>query len=389
MSLDRANEGDRRGGPGNDSGIASGREELWRSLADSLRAVQRQGLEGLTDKQLKDLGRLYRAAATHLSLLQAFGASTRQRDDLNRLVTSAHGVIYGRPRKGAGLRVFWTSLLAFPQSVRKLWRYHTTAALLLGCGLIYGFVGSARDMDWSLEFAMDDRTPFATREELLDTLLNGRPGQKTVEKSHRPRIELDSADKSFFAAVLWRHNTTIAVKSFFAGFLLGIPTVLILLQNGALLGVFSFTFHQHGLAYEWWAWILPHGITELLGVVLLSGAGLFIAQRILAPGELRRVASLHQAMVDALRHLFFAFPMLLVAALIESFVRQSSLSDTGRYFFAAASAALWAAYLGFGRVPTAVIARLEASRTLAERAIPLPSEEQILAAFATRRGPRG
>ena len=368
-----------------DSGLASSREALWKRLEDLLAMTQSRGIASLGDEHLKDLGKLYRAAATHLSLLQTFGASSRQREELNRLVARAHSVIYGRPARSAGFRTVWNHWLAFPQSVRRLGRYHVISAVLLGCGLVYGFVGSGRDTDWALELSMDERTPFATREELLQSLLHGRPGQQPVEGDEKISVEIDSAYKALFAAFLWKHNTTLAVQSFFSGFLLGIPTVILLIQNGAILGVFSFTFHHHGLAYEWWAWILPHGVTELLAIVLLSGGGLFIAHRIIAPGERTRVEALSEARGDALRHLLFAFPMLLLAAIIESFVRQSGLSDAGRYVFAAVSAALWVAYLGFGRVPALTVERFEAARTLAERAIPLPSEEQIFAAISSRR----
>jgi uncharacterized membrane protein SpoIIM required for sporulation len=383
-----------RGGE-HDSGAATNREEIWKRLESLLARASAIGLQRLSDAEVNDLGRHYRAAATHLALLQAFGASVRQRDALNRLVSRAHGLIYGRPRKGLGWRVFFLSFLAFPETVRRTARYHLLAAALLGIGMVYGYAGSRQDPEWALEFIpeQDERTPFATREELRESLLTGRPRAEAPDRGFdepgagegkRP-LEFSPSVKSAFAAFLWRHNTTIALQSFFSGFLAGAPTVVIVLMNGAMLGVYSQTFHSHDLAFEWWAWVLPHGITEILAIVLLSGGGLFLGHTILAPGECTRVAALASVRGDAIRLLLFAFPMLLLAAVIESFVRQSGLSDPARYAFAATTALFWALFLGLGRIPGRTLSRIEGAMTLAERAIPLPDHEEIIDLLRRRR----
>jgi len=93
-------------------------------------------------------------------------------------------------------------------------------------------------------------------------------------------------------------------------------------MNGAFLGVYTHTFHSSGLAWEWWAWLLPTVSTELLAIVLLSGGGLFIGHQIVSPGRKSRADALREARGHIIRLLLFAFPMLLLAALIEAFVRQ-------------------------------------------------------------------
>lgn len=359
-----------------DSGSVGRREEQWRRLGELVEAVQGRGLPELSDREVDELGRLYRAAASHLALLQTFGASVRQRDRLNRLVTQAHAVVYGQPPEGGNRRVLLWSLFAFPETVRRTGRFHLAAAALLLLGFAYGFLGAARDPDWALEFAMpgDDRTPYASRAELEASLVQGRPGEDDA---------IGAGEKAVFAAMLWRHNTTIALTAFFTGLLVCVPTTLLLLLNGTLLGVYSHTFHAHGLAYGWWAWILPHGVTELLAVVLLSGGGLLVGYRMLAPGRLSRADALREVRPDALRLVVFAFPMLLLAALLESFVRQSGLSEPARYAFAAATAVGWTAYLGFGRVPRALVVQERAARSVAQRAAPLAIDEEFFGVGAS------
>ncbi|RMG15827.1 MAG: stage II sporulation protein M [Planctomycetota bacterium] len=354
-----------------------GREAVGRRLA-ALVAKARRGLDALDDREVEELGRLYRAAATQLALVRAFGASVRQREELNRTVAAAHAILYGRPRRRRDLASVFLALLAFPETVRKTWRYHLLAALLLVLGGLYGYLGAARDPEWALRFVApgDVRSPYASREELRESLLAGRPHDDAG--SDAEDHVASRGEKTLFAAFLWQNNTKVALLSFFAGFLLGLPTVYVLLMNGALLGAYSHTFHQHGLAYEWWAWILPHGVTELGAIVVLAGGGLYLGHTLLDPGEGGRAAALRRIRSDVLRLVCFAFPMLFVAALIESFVRQSGLSEPGRYAFAAASAVFWALFLGLGRAPRGLAHKAVGAPTLAERAVPLPSHDELL-----------
>lgn len=353
----------------NDREYPRTREELWERLRALIALVDKGGFERLTDRQVEDLGVLYRAAATHLAYQRVFGASARRKEELNQLVSRAHAIVYGRtPRTKARGSWFLWSFLAFPVTVRNSLRYHALAALLLVLGAVYGYFGAAADPDWTLSFVFpgDDRTPYASRDELLETLRAGRGG------------EVDSASKTVFAAVLWQHNTKVALFVFFTGFLAAIPTVLLMLQNGIMLGTYTYTFTVHDLGYEWWAWILPHGITELLAIVLLAGGGLWIGHIVIAPGDRGRAARFRGIRGDLVRLVCFAFPMLFLAALIESFVRQSQLGDTGRYVFAAISAIVWGLYLGLVRPPRRLIELQTAPVTVAERAVPLPTAGEIL-----------
>lgn len=362
------------------SGRPLTREALWQRLDDLVSKAER-GLERLSDDEVEEVGKVYRAAATHLALVRTFGASVRQREELNRLVSRAHSLIYGRPPRGRNATAFLLSFLAFPETVRRTWRYHVLAALLLALGGLYGYVGAARDPEWALEFvAGDTRTPYASRVELHASLMGGRPADSVdldAEEAAAHR-EIGAGEKAQFAAFLWQNNTKAALMALFSGFLLGLPTVLILLINGNLIGVYTHIFTSHGLTYEWWAWILPHGITELGAVVLLAGGGLAVGHAVLAPGERSRRDAFRDIRSDVTRLAMFAFPMLFLAALFESFVRQSGMSEALRYVFALATAVFWAGYLGWGRLPDAARRGLAERRTIAERAVPLPVNEEIL-----------
>lgn len=358
--------------PAADAHVPATRQEMWRELDTLVRAASR-GVHTLAPHQVERLSKLYRAAANHLAILRGLGGGARATDELNALVGRAHAVVYARvARRRNPLGLLWP-LLAFPATVRATWRYHLVATLLLVAGLLYGYVGAAQDPDWSLGFAIqsgDDRTQFADPAALRQTLRVGREG------------EVGADENAVFAAQLWHNNTRVGLMCFFLGFVGGVLTALLVFYNGVVLGTYTWTFHRADLAYEWWAWLLPHGVTELLAIVLLAGGGLWLGHMVLAPGRWSRRDRLRQARGDVVRLLLFAFPMFFVAALLESFLRQSPLGDGARYAVAVGTGAAWFAYLAFVRPPAAAVARVTAARGVLERAVVLPDREEILGLLA-------
>ena len=166
---------------------------------------------------MEDLGRLYRASTTHLALLRTFGASARDRESLNRLVSRAHAILYGRSPRGH--KWAWlATILSIPGSIRQGWPYHLMALSCLLLGVLYGYLGAASNPEWSLELVAsgDERTVYADRQELLDSLMQGRPRAATDET---PGAEMREGAKAVFAASLWQHNTRVALLAFFSGFL--------------------------------------------------------------------------------------------------------------------------------------------------------------------------
>jgi uncharacterized membrane protein SpoIIM required for sporulation len=341
------------------------RERIWMRLEGLLDRVERGGPAGLTDGELRELGRLYRATSSNLAQARSFGASTRRIDYLNRLVTRGHGALYGRAQRGSAWRTVLWSPLVFPEVIRRTWPFHLAAILLFLAGGVYGYVGAIGDPEWSLEFMPPEeaRTAFATRDQLLASLLYGRPGL--------PR-EMREGEKAIFASFLWQHNTRVGLLAFFGGFLAGVPTVLLELFNGLHLGVYSAAFHRHDLQWEWWAWLLPHGVTEILAIILLSGGGLLIGYRVIVPGNLSRIEALKEVRGQALHILLYAFPMFLIAAAIESWLRQSGMSEVGRYLLV--------------KVPESMRFS-QAGKTVAEEWVPAPTEEELLAGLGLFRGP--
>src|SRR6185312_7085837 len=119
----------------------------------------------------------------------------------------------------------------------------------------------------------------------------------------------------------------------------------LMLYNGMLLGVFAAIHKRAGIESEMWAWLLPHGITEMSAIALCGGVGFMFGLAVLAPGRMTRTEALRQAGREAGAIMLGVAGMLLAAAVIESYLRQSHLSTEARLSFAAATALFWVAFV--------------------------------------------
>ena len=153
--------------------------------------------------------------------------------------------------------------------------------------------------------------------------------------------------KSIFSAGLFVHNTEVGIMAFATGILAGVPTLLLVFYNGLTLGAFASIFSHSDTRLLFWAWLLPHAIPELLATILCASGGLIIAKAVVAPGRAGTAAALREAARPALQMLAAAIPLLILAAAIESFLRQSNLSTGARYACAAAALGAIVAYVAY------------------------------------------
>ena len=180
----------------------------------------------------------------------------------------------------------------------------------------------------------DPRSPGSTPEQLLEVLRHGR--------------DTGAGEKFAFASMLFGHNLNVGIMSMALGVLGGVFTTILILYNGMMLGAFVAIHHRAGIHGELWAWILPHGITEILAIVLFGGIGLLFAQAVISPGLLSRAESLKRAGIEAGQMCLGAGAMLVFAAFVESYLRQSHLSTASRLAFAGGTALFWAFFFVHG-----------------------------------------
>ncbi|MEN8184251.1 MAG: stage II sporulation protein M [Myxococcota bacterium] len=291
---------------------------------------------GLAFEELRELAQLYR---THLGRL----ARLREHDDdpdairhLNSLCVRAHAHLgTARPARGSSPPL----LAGLPNALARTWRAQLLAWGLLALGLYLGaaLVSTDPRSSYALVPSGLGYTPA-----VLDRLL----ADPAARAEFLAREETPVASNVLFGSFLFAHNTRVGLLAFATGMLAGIPTVLLALYNGLTVGALGAVFFRDPLPLPFLAWILPHAVPELTAVNLCVAGGLVLGGAIAAPGRRPRAVALREAARPALLLFVSALPLFLLAAVVESFVRESALSIGARLAIAGGMAGLVVAGLG-------------------------------------------
>jgi uncharacterized membrane protein SpoIIM required for sporulation len=281
--------------------------------------------------ELRELGRLYRRHAAELARIRDRDEDPEAIRHLNALCVRAYTHLYPSPppdqAPARGLRE------RLPLAIARTWRPQLLAWALLLTGLILGAALEAHDPD--AVYALVPRSlGYSTGQ--LDRLLS----------SPEARAEFLAGDETpvmanaLFGSALFAHNTRVGFLSFATGMLAGVPTILLQVYNGLLVGALGSVFFADPWPLEFLAWILPHGIPEFTAITLCTAGGLILGGAVALPGRRRRRETLREAVEPALLLVGAAIPLFAAAALIESFVRESALATGTRLAVAAAMLAL-------------------------------------------------
>ena len=309
------------------------REREWERLTHLLDRAGSRGMPALSFEEASELGALYRRTAHALALAREISLDRALLDYLEALSARAYLAVYAPQETfGAALRRFLAS--SGPATVRRRWGVVALALLCLAFGHALGQSLVAADPSWYGAFVPEPlaagRGPGASADELRAALYDAQ------------LAGLD--DLSAFAASLFSHNARVAIFAFALGLLGGWATVLLTVHNGTILGAF-FAVHAHkGLAFDLFAWLSVHGVTELTAIALAAGGGLVIAGAILFPGRRTRVDALRRAGGDAARLVTLAAIMLLAAGLLEGYARQLVQDPWARITLGWGVGALWLAW---------------------------------------------
>jgi uncharacterized membrane protein SpoIIM required for sporulation len=289
----------------------------------------------LSFEDLRDLAHLYRLASAQLAVLRSRQHDPEALRYLNALCVRAYTYLQvAPPRREAQFGKFYFA--RFPATLAATARLQGLVAIVLLAGILTGATIAAQNPA-NLSAAIPSvMYPADDLERLVSSAAD--------REKFLARTEMAFGIKSIFSASLFVHNTGIGFLSFATGVLAGVPTIMLVLYNGITLGAFAWIFSRDAAWPIFWAWLLPHAIPELLAITLCSTAGLLMGKAVLAPGRRGVATALREAATPALELVAASVPLFVVAAAIESFLRQSSLSTAAR--FAAAAFAV-ASILGY------------------------------------------
>jgi uncharacterized membrane protein SpoIIM required for sporulation len=273
----------------------------WDRLSDLTRTAE-GGVDRLSGPELEELIGLYQRASSHLSYAQTYFADPGLVIRLSQVVAAAGAVIYGtRPQTLRGLARFFTR--TFPAAVWHIRRFILVSAVLT-------FVPAVGVGTWLAHSprAVEATAPAAVR-------------QAYVNQDFEAYYSSEPA--AAFATQVYTNNVRVAVLAFAAGVLVCIPTAVILVVNGANLGVAAGLFAAAGQSAKFYGLVAPHGLIELTSVVLAGAAGLRLGWAVIDPGERTRAAAMAEEGRRAVVLVLGVIFTLLVAGLIEGFVTGS------------------------------------------------------------------
>ena len=306
------------------------REGEWRQLDAILTRLEKDRIRRLSDEDVLALPALYRTAASSLAVARETSLDAATLAYLEGLVQRAWFQVYG-PRAGfvAWMREFLGG--GWSRAVRAIWFDICVALFVMVAGAVTGWLLVSRDVEWYYALVpgqfTDTRVPGASREVLLESL----------------KTETDTSGFSAFAAMLFANNAGVAILAFALGFAFGIPSLLLLVHNLAVLGAMLWVYASAGLTYEFSAWLAVHGTTELLGILLAGAAGLHIGRSMAFPGTRSILAAASDSGKRGAVVMLGVVLMMIVAGLLEAFPRQ--LLDTeGRLIVGLSLLTFWTAY---------------------------------------------
>ena len=323
------------------------REMDWRELEALLARADGGGVGSLSPEELHRLPALYRQALSSLSVARSISLDRNVVEYLESLAARAYVHVYGAKREyGKAIRDFFTA--TFPALVWRARAHVLVSILVLSLGVLAGFLLTLGNPDLYYSFVPEGmaqgRSPLSSREELR-SIVKGEEAPQD-EENEGDGEETGETGLTVFASFLFTHNAQIGLGCFALGIAAGVPVALLLFYNGVLLGALAAVYHRVGLSVEFWGWVMPHGVTELLAVCLCGAAGFLLGLSWIFPGRARRADHLASQGRKAAAIVVGCVALFFLAGLIEGYFRQLVTHELPRYALVTVTALFWAWYLG-------------------------------------------
>ena len=283
------------------------RKNDWQRLEDLLGMIETATLRDLTREEVRELGQLYRRAASDLAIARAETRDPKLINYLNSLVIRAHGKIYRAESRGLGMiRNFFVK--EFPQTFRRTWKFTATAFGTFLLAAILSFFATWQDLEFA-EFVY----------------LGGV--RADVESNNHWWERLNNEGNQVGASYIMTNNIMVTFRAFALGAFFGIGALYDMAFEGARLGsVFAVCYKLNPPFGDALAtFVVGHGVLEFSCIFLCGGAGMLIGYAILVPGDLSRVEAVKKSGLEAVRLVIGCAFVLVVAGIIEGFISPSSL----------------------------------------------------------------
>jgi len=170
-------------------------------------------------------------------------------------------------------------------------------------------------------------------------------------------------DSGFMFYYIARNNLQVTVLNYLSGILLGFGPLFFLFKNGVMLGAFEYLFISKGLGLQSLLVVWIHGTLEISSIIIAAGAGLIFGKSIIFPKTYTRMVSLKKGAIDGMKIMVGILPMVVVAAIFESFVTRhtemplwlSLFILLGSFFFVIGYVVIYPIYLSRTLEPSDIL----------------------------------
>lgn len=272
-------------------------QDRWEELEEILDCLERKEY----NRPVDSFPERYRKVCNHLAMARSRGYSLAIRTRLEVLVDRCHRALY-KEKKDPWNRIWEYVAFGFAQDVRRDWPYLLAASVLF----VVPFVGM---LIWLALYPEQGFSVLGFSMVLQLEMMYGGEGLGAREAD---------SDLMMFGFYIF-NNVGIALRTFGAGVLAGVGSLLILLFNGFVLGAASGYVTGMGYGENFWSFVIGHGSFELTAIVLAGMAGLKIGSAPVWPGRYGRVEALRRAAKESVGVVLGFSVMLIIAAFIEAF----------------------------------------------------------------------
>lgn len=290
----------------------------WERYSALLERVERRNYHALTPDEIEEFALLYRGLSADLAAARTHFPDSELARELNALVSRGYAHLYV---SGPGsLRKFLGFLsIGYPMLIKK---HFAAVAVSLGLFLFFALAGYvAQTLDPRIADTMVPREIVRHFE------------QDLLERGFAER-DIPFAARSAFSSQLMTNNIQVSFMAFAGGVTFGLLTLFIAVKNAIMLGALGRLFATHGVAANFLAFVMPHGVIELSAIIISAAAGLMIGYAMINPGNLSRGDSLRRGAFQAVQLMFGVVPMLILAGIIEAyFTPVKWIPDTAKLIF--------------------------------------------------------
>ena len=208
----------------------------WERLDALVTRLEKRSIRALSDDDLLDLPALYRTTLSSLAVARDTSLDKSLITYLEQLCTRAYFQIYG-VQTPAGRQILRFFARNWPEAVRAIWRETLFCVVLTFGAALVAYLLIRGDPSWFYSI-------------IPQGLAGGRDPSASAEYLRSTLYEKQKDWLGVFATFLFTHNSQIAIFSFALGFAFAVPTLLLIIYNGLMLGAIVAVFAAKGLGWN-------------------------------------------------------------------------------------------------------------------------------------------